>query len=130
MDLGARADGVERRRRLEAQRQRLGQAHHAAGTDRHLAPFLDGGAVHFGLHYLLFESRQAAPANALLFSVALRAGFRFLRFYGFDLDLFAQLHLPLYKTNDPDSTLNAWTPYVMTGLGVAFEHPTQSMTNQ
>jgi hypothetical protein len=80
--------------------------------------FYLGPAV--GLHYVQFESRDTAPTNALLFSVALRTGFRFLRFYGFDVDLYAQLHLPLYKTSDPDSGFDAWTPYMMTGLGVGF----------
>jgi hypothetical protein len=78
-----------------------------------------------GLHYLRFEGTQngaaATPANALLFSVAARAGARFLRFYGFDIDLFAQAHFPLYKTHDPDSPLiDAYTPYAMIGLGVGF----------
>ena len=44
-----------------------------------------------------------------------------MRVYGFDVDLFAQVQLPFYKTSDPDSPLvDAWTPYVMTGLGVGF----------
>lgn len=78
-----------------------------------------------GLHYARFEGWQngaeATPANAILFSVAARAGARFLRFYGFDIDLFAQAHFPLYKTHDPDSTLvDAYTPYAMIGLGVGF----------
>src|SRR5581483_2451850 len=78
-----------------------------------------------GLHYARFEGTQngaaATPANAVLFSVALRAGVRALRFYGFDVDLFAQVHLPLYKTNDPDSPLvDAYTPYAMAGVGVGF----------
>ncbi len=78
-----------------------------------------------GLHYLRFEGNlagvEAAPVSSLLFSVALRAGVRFMRFYGFDVDLFAQVHLPLYKTSDPDSTLvDAYTPYAMAGLGVGF----------
>jgi hypothetical protein len=78
-----------------------------------------------GLHYARFEGaqagREANPLNALLFSVALRTGVRTLRFYGFDLDLFAQLHLPLYKSADPDTTLvDAYTPYVEAGLGVGF----------
>jgi hypothetical protein len=78
-----------------------------------------------GLHYLRFEGaqsgREVTPLNALLFSVALRTGIRTLRFYGFDLDLFAQVHLPLYKSADPDTTLvDAYTPYVETGLGVGF----------
>ena len=78
-----------------------------------------------GLHYLLFEGKQngqeAAPVGSLLFSLAARTGVRFMRVNGFDVDLFAQLHLPFYKTSDPDSTLvDAYTPYVMTGLGVGF----------
>jgi hypothetical protein len=78
-----------------------------------------------GLHYARFEGWQggaeATPANAILFSVAARAGARFLRFYGFDVDLFVQAHFPLYKTHDPDSTLiDAYTPYAMVGLGVGF----------
>jgi hypothetical protein len=74
------------------------------------------------LHFLRLEGPSgAAPANALLFSVALRTGFRFLRFYGFDVDLFAQLHLPLHKTTDPDSPLiDAYTPFAQLGLGVGF----------
>jgi hypothetical protein len=78
-----------------------------------------------GLHYLRFEGWQngaeVTPANALLFSVAARAGARFLRFYGFDIDLYVQAHFPFYKTHDPDSTLiDAYTPYAMLGLGVGF----------
>ena len=78
-----------------------------------------------GLHYLRFEGWQngapVTPANAILFSVAARAGARFLRFYGFDVDLYVQAHFPLYKTHDPDSPLiDAYTPYAMIGLGVGF----------
>ena len=78
-----------------------------------------------GLHYARFEGWQngaeATPANAILFSVAARAGARFLRFYEFDVDLYVQAHFPLYKTHDPDSTLiDAYTPYAMVGLGVGF----------
>jgi hypothetical protein len=85
--------------------------------------FYLGGGV--GIHYLRFEGKQdgreLAPVDMALFSVAVRTGIRFLRFYAADLDLFAQLHLPLYKTADPDSTLlDAYTPYVMVGLGVGF----------
>ena len=84
--------------------------------------FYIGPAV--GLHFLRFEglvNGVETPANTLLFSVALRTGVRFMRFYGFDIDLFAQVHLPLYKTADPDSTLiDAYTPYAMTGLGIGF----------
>jgi hypothetical protein len=78
-----------------------------------------------GLHFVRFEGAQGGrelhPLDTLLFSVALRTGLRTLRFYGFDLDLFAQLHLPLYKSADPDTQLvNAYTPYVEAGLGIGF----------
>jgi len=74
------------------------------------------------LHYVRFEdSSGAPPANTVLFSVAVRTGFRFLRYYGFDVDLFGQVHLPLYKSYDPDSTvIDAYTPYAIAGLGVGF----------
>jgi hypothetical protein len=74
-----------------------------------------------GLHYLRFEGNQAPPVGSLLFSLAVRAGVRCLRFNGFDLDLFVQAHLPFYPTSDPDSKLvDAYTPYGMAGLGVGF----------
>jgi hypothetical protein len=77
------------------------------------------------LHYLLFQGdqngKEAAPVGSLLFSLTARAGLRFMRVYGFDIDLFAQVQLPFYKTSDPDSPLvDAWTPYAMMGLGVGF----------
>jgi hypothetical protein len=77
------------------------------------------------LHYLRFEGKtgntEAAPVDSLLFSIALRTGVRLLRFYDVDVDLFAQLHLPFYPTSDPDSKLiDAYTPYMMAGLGVGF----------
>jgi hypothetical protein len=74
-----------------------------------------------GLHFLQFEGQDAPPVGSLLFSLSLRAGVRCLRFYGFDVDLFAQLQLPFYKTADPDSPLvDAYTPFLTTGLGVGF----------
>jgi hypothetical protein len=81
------------------------------------------------LHYLRFEGKQMVqnipveqtPANVVLFSLAIRAGVRVLRFYNVDVDLFAQLHLPFYKSRDPDSPLmNDYTPYAAVGLGVGF----------
>jgi hypothetical protein len=49
------------------------------------------------------------------------AGARFLRFYGFDVDVYVQAHFPFYKTHDPDSPLvDSYTPYAMIGLGVGF----------
>lgn len=81
--------------------------------------YLGGG---LSLHYLRFEGAPSVnPANTALFSATARAGARFLRYYGFDVDLFAEAHLPFYKTNDPDSPLvDAYTPYAMAGLGVGF----------
>jgi hypothetical protein len=78
-----------------------------------------------GLHYARFEGWQngaeATPANVVLFSVAARAGARFLRFYRFDVDVSVQAHFPFYKTHDPDSPLvDSYTPYAMIGLGVGF----------
>jgi len=75
-----------------------------------------------GLHYLRFEGASGiTPTNAILLSVGLRAGVRFLRFHDFDLDLYAEAHLPLYKTVDPDSPLvDAYTPFGTLGLGVGF----------
>ncbi len=77
------------------------------------------------LHYVRFEGKvagaEAQPINTVLCSVGLRLGVRVLRYYGFDLDLFAQANLPLYKTRDPDSTLfDEWTPYGSVGPGVGF----------
>jgi hypothetical protein len=80
------------------------------------------------LHYLRFEANQLddqgkpiSPVGQILFSLALRMGVRVLRFYGFDADLFAQVHLPLHKTHDPDSSLvDGWTPYGSIGVGVGF----------
>jgi hypothetical protein len=85
--------------------------------------FYLGGGV--GLHYARFEgahdSAGLTPVDAALFSVVARAGVRFLRFSAADLDLFAEAHLPLYKTRDPDSPLlDAYTPFGMAGLGVGF----------
>ena len=79
-----------------------------------------GGGV--GLHYVRFAGAPTQnPANTILFGVVARAGARFLRYYGFDVDLFAEAHLPLYKTNDPDSpVVDAYTPYAMAGVGVGF----------
>jgi hypothetical protein len=60
-------------------------------------------------------------ANTGVFSLALRTGARFLRYYGFDFDLFAQVHLPMHKTRDPDSTrIDACAPFASFGLGVGF----------
>jgi hypothetical protein len=81
--------------------------------------YLGGGLA---LHYVRFEGAPSVnPANTVLFSAVARIGARFLRYYGFDVDLFAQLHLPFYKANDPDSPLvDAYTPYALAGLGVGF----------
>jgi len=85
--------------------------------------FYIGGGV--GLHYLRFEGKlgtvDATPANTLLFSAVVRTGVRFLRFYNFEMDLFAQMHLPFYRSNDPDTTLvDTYTPYCLAGLGIGF----------
>ncbi len=79
-----------------------------------------GGGV--GLHYVRFEGAPTQnTANTALFSVVARVGARFLRWYAADVDLFAEVHLPLYKTNDPDSpVIDAWTPYGAVGLAVGF----------
>jgi hypothetical protein len=85
-----------------------------SATTFYLGPML-------GLHFVRFEGPGEPPVDTLLLSVALRTGVRFLRYYGFDLDLFAQVHVPLYQTRDPDSKLlNDWTPYAIAGLGVGF----------
>jgi len=83
--------------------------------------FYLGGGV--GLRYLRFEGKQngadSAPANTLLFSAVARTGVR--RFYSFDIELFAQLQLPSYRSSDPDSTLlDTYTPYCLAGLGIGF----------
>jgi hypothetical protein len=116
-------DGVTLRALVGAEAGVLWEASARANSTFYIGPGVS-------LHYARFEG--AAPVNGApveqpainpwLFSVVLRAGFRFLRFYDVDVDLFAQVHLPLYPTKDVDSPLlvNGYTPYGSLGLGVGF----------
>jgi hypothetical protein len=101
----------------------LWEASARANTTFYIGPGLS-------LHWSRFEGRvpvmgtpvEQPAAMPWLFSAVLRTGVRFLRFYDFDIDLFAQVHLPLHPTRDTDSPLlvSGYTPYAMAGIGVGF----------
>jgi hypothetical protein len=89
--------------------------------------YLGPGAA---VHYLRFEGKTmdgtmpGTPVGPTLLSFELRAGVRFLRFYGFDVDLFAQANVPLWTSSDSDHpttrVVDGYTPYGIVGLGVGF----------
>jgi len=91
------------------------------------SPYLSAG---FGLQFMRFEGfsgpandRQPDVANQVLAALTVRAGFRFLRIFDFDCDLYLAGHLPLHPVHDEDSVLfreRRYTPFLQVGIGVGF----------
>jgi hypothetical protein len=117
------------------------------GTDRALQAIagIDGGLTYeflekdfwspyvsacLGGQFLRYGGRELATdtklahVNHLGLAASARAGVRFFRWHGFDLDVFAQGYLPLFVTRDADGALfgdqGLYTPSVQLGLGVGF----------
>lgn len=85
----------------------------------------------FGLQFLRYDGYVEDGGEPLLdhvnrFGVTLssRIGVRFLRFYDFDLDVFAAGYLPLFSTRQTDALLfgekGIYTPTIQVGIGVGF----------
>jgi hypothetical protein len=93
------------------------------------SPYLAAAA---GVQYMRFEGmvpdgaggRARDSIDEIGAVVSGRAGVRFLRWHDFDIDLWVAGYLPLFNTNDPDSTLfgssGLYTPSMQAGIGVGF----------